>query len=130
MCIRDSWYAVAEGSVICPEGWHIPSRAEWQKMIDYLGGVDVAGCKLREIGTTHWISAGTGVTNETGFTALPGGVRNNDGTFLFTGIVAFWWSTTESSASNAYNYQTLGDASIDFNTLDKSHGMSVRCVKD
>lgn len=58
---------------ICPAGWHLPSKAEWTELTDYLGGGSVAGGKLKEIGTTHWSSPNTGATNETGFTALPGG---------------------------------------------------------
>src|SRR5690554_6700140 len=55
----------------CPDGWHLPSDAEWTELTDYLGGESVAGGKLKETGTTHWASPNTGATNETGFTALP-----------------------------------------------------------
>ncbi len=65
----------------CPLGWHLPSNAEWTELNDYLGGTNVAGGKLKEIGITHWTSPNTGATNETGFTALPGGYRNYPGFF-------------------------------------------------
>src|SRR5574344_2998326 len=66
---------------VCPAGWHLPSDAEWTELTDYLGGASVAGGKLKETGTTHWDSPNTGATNETGFTALPGGYRTNLGFF-------------------------------------------------
>jgi uncharacterized protein (TIGR02145 family) len=66
---------------VCPNGCHLPSDAEWKQLIDYLGGIGDAGGKLKESGFTHWSSPNTGATNETGFTALPGGYRYYGGTF-------------------------------------------------
>lgn len=68
-----NWYAVDDSRNIAPAGWHVPSDAEWQTLVDYLGGDAVAGGKMKEAGTTHWASPNTGATNESGFTALPGG---------------------------------------------------------
>ena len=59
---------------VCPTGWHLPTDAEWTTLTDYLGGKNVAGGKLKETGTEHWFSPNTGATNESGFTALPGGI--------------------------------------------------------
>jgi uncharacterized protein (TIGR02145 family) len=97
----------------------------------YLGGEAVAGGKLKETGTNHWVSPNTGATNEMGFTALPGGYRQYYGTFYAIGYGSIWWSATDSTATNAlYRY-------VDYNTsstfrLDyaKHCGLSVRCVKD
>lgn len=86
---------------VCPTGWHLPSDAEWTQLTDYLGGEGVAGGKLKEAGTAHWQSPNTGATNETGFTALPGGYRYDDGSFDGIGDGGFWWSATERYASNA-----------------------------
>ena len=66
---------------VCPTGWHLPSDEEWTELTYYLGGESVAGGKLKETGTTHWNSPNTGATNETGFTALPGGYRGIYGNF-------------------------------------------------
>lgn len=116
---------------VCPTGWHLPSDAEWTELIDYLGGGEVAGGKLKETGTTHWESPNTGATNETGFTALPGGFRNYDGNFLNIGYNGLWWSATENGASSAMacdmNYNTSNIASY-YNI--KENGFSVRCVRD
>src|SRR5574344_137160 len=87
---------------VCPAGWHLPSDAEWTELTDYLGGASVAGGKLKETGTTHWDSPNTGATNETGFTALPGGYRTNLGFFNNIGYHGNWWSATESGATNAW----------------------------
>jgi uncharacterized protein (TIGR02145 family) len=117
---------------VCPTGWHVPSDAEWTELTDYLGGTSVAGGKLKETGTTHWASPNTGATNETGFTALPGGLRSNFGYFNnIGGYGGYWWSSTENDASNAYG------RSLDYGSLDlgsdadnKKIGFSVRCVRD
>jgi len=126
-----NWYAV-NTSKLAPRGWHVPSDAEWSTLTYYLGGESVAGDKLKETGATHWIRPHTGVTNETGFTALPGGYRLfSNGAYLYIGEVGNWWSSTESSTSNAwmrYVEKTSGDVvSLRF---VKEFGFSVRCVKD
>lgn len=89
---------------VCPDGWHLPSDAEWTELTDYLGGESIAGGKLKETGTTHWHSPNTGATNETGFTALPGGDRVSDGSFHYVGGLGFWWSATESSATDTWHW--------------------------
>ena len=69
----------------CPTGWHVPTDAEWTTLTGYFGGESVAGGKLKEPGTTHWNSPNTGADNSSGFTALPGGYRNCNGTFTALG---------------------------------------------
>ena len=64
---------------ICPEGWHMPTKKEWQNLLDYLGGSQIAGGKLKETGTVHWKPPNTAATNETGFKALPGGYVEGTG---------------------------------------------------
>ena len=114
---------------VCPTGWHLPSDAEWTQLTDYLGGV--SGGKLKETGTTHWTSPNTGATNETGFTALPGGVRDYDGNFFSIGNYGFWWSATEFSIGNAWCRRMLYDySSVIRGNDNKEVGFSVRCVRD
>ena len=91
---------------ICPTGWHLPSDAEWTTLTTYLGGLSVAGGKMKEAGISHWTSPNTGATNESGFTALPGGYRGDDGRFANIGILGYWWSSTEGSTLYAW-YRSL-----------------------
>ena len=115
----------------CPEGWHLPSDAEWTTLSDYLGGISYAGGKLKEAGTAHWNSPNTGATNESGFTALPGGYRRNDGIFYFIGSNGYWWSSTDHNTSSAW-YRNLCNSYSDVfrYTSTKDIGFSVRCVRD
>jgi len=116
---------------VCPTGWHLPSDAEWTELTDYLGGTTIAGGKLKETGTTHWASPNTGATNETGFTALPGGNRNYDGSFNYIGSYGYWWSATENLATDAWNrYMGNYHSSVSRGNVPKELGFSVRCVRD
>jgi len=116
---------------VCPTGWHLPSDAEWTELTDYLGGTSIAGGKLKETGTTHWNSPNTGATNETGFTALPGGLRSDYGAFFNIGNYGFWWSATEYDSTNAWrSYMGNGCSSVYRGYNGKEVGFSVRCVRD
>ena len=114
---------------VCPTGWHLPSDAEWTVLTNYLG--DNAGGKLKEAGFAHWAAPNEGATNETGFTALPGGGRYYDGTFYNIGNYGGWWSSTESGIDDAITrlmgYDD-GGVSSDYNY--KEVGFSVRCLRD
>ena len=118
---------------VCPTGWHLPSDAEWTELTDYLGGTSVAGGKLKETGTTHWASPNTGATNETGFTALPGGDRLDfGGSFARIGDSGSWGSASEGSLGNdvfSYVMGSIGDGLYIYGS-SKEAGMSVRCVRD
>ncbi len=89
-----NWYAVM-WSDLAPEGWHVPTDAEWTILADYLGGGNVAGGKMKERGFSHWQSSNTEATNESGFVALPAGERGSNGTFYYIGYRAFFWSASE-----------------------------------
>jgi uncharacterized protein (TIGR02145 family) len=120
---------------ICPSGWHVPSAPEWCTLINYLGGQDVAGGKLKEDGLTHWSSPNIGATNESGFTALPGGYRegNTNGLFVDQGFLANFWSTTEYDESLVFyqNLSTFNQWAYCQSDLNyKKGGASIRCVKD
>ena len=137
-----NWYAVADSRNIAPEGWHVPSDEEWKQLEMYLGmsqaeadatgqrGTDEGG-KLKEAGTTHWSSPNTGATNESGFSALAGGYRGDNGGFYSMGDTAAFWSSTEGSSGNAW-CRTLGylNSQVDRGNYDKPDGYSVRCVRD
>jgi uncharacterized protein (TIGR02145 family) len=118
---------------VCPTGWHLPSDNEWKELTDYLGGIGVAGGKLKETGKTHWISPNTGATNESGFTALPSGCRDQSGQFIYFSEYTAWWTTTESSTDNAWGrgvYYPDGTVYRMDEGGSKGIGVSVRCVND
>lgn len=123
-------YAVSTGK-LCPKDWHVPSDAEWTTLTTYLGGESVAGEKLKETGTSYWVSPNTGATNESGYTALPGGLRYHNGIFHDFGFSGYWWSSTEYSASRAFfRYMDYEYSNVfRFNNLKKI-GFSVRCIRD
>ncbi len=126
-----NFYAVADARNLCPNGWHVPSDAEWITLTDYLGGFTIAGGKLKEAGLTHWISLNDGATNETGFTALPAGYHANYGTYGGLGTLNYFWSSTEYDATYVwarflFNYDTKVNRSY----YAKNHEYSVRCIKN
>lgn len=116
---------------VCPAGWHLPSEAEWTELTNYLGGTGVAGGKLKETGTTHWNTPNTGATNETGFTALPGGYRDYGGAFYGFGSYGFWWSATGNDATDAWScFVNFSNGLVIILGNSKEVGISVRCVRD
>jgi uncharacterized protein (TIGR02145 family) len=118
---------------ICPEGWHLPDSHEYYELCLFLDqnsilGVfsDIAGGMLKEAGTIHWQAPNTGATNESGFTALPGGIRNVMGSFSNFGTTASFWSDNGlSSCSMSYN-----STYASFSEGGNEYGRSIRCVKD
>ena len=125
-----NWFAVNTGN-LAPIGFHVPSDEEWTELTDYLGGTRVAGGKLKEIGTIRWRSPNTGATNETGFTALPGGYRNPNGNFRFIGDYGYWWSAVEENATNArYRLMGFNYSNVRRGSSNKEVGFSVRCVRN
>jgi len=126
---------------ICPDGWHLPTDAEWCTLTTYLDATvncstigwsgTNAGGKMKETGTTHWSSPNTGATNSSAFTGLPGGYRDLDGTFNALGIGGYWWSSTEYSATIAWIRHLLNyNANLYRYNYTKGFGFSVRCLKD
>lgn len=126
-----NWYAVNDPRGLAPQGWHVPTEAEWDILVNYLGGESVAGGEMKETGTAHWESPNTGATNDSDFSALPGGVRDDDGVFVPPGYIAAYWSATESSSGSA-RPQILfhNHIAVDRGNDNKGTGFSVRCVKD
>lgn len=125
-----NYYATVDNHNLCPTGWHVPTYDEWSALITYLGGAGDAGGKLKETGTSHWLPPNTGATNETLFTALPGGWRNYDGTFVDNGSYGQWWSSSETSVSGAWHPWLSYDASsIGGGEYYKVSGFSIRCIQ-
>jgi uncharacterized protein (TIGR02145 family) len=127
-----NWYAVADPRGLAPVGWHVPSDAEYNTLIENcLGGFGEAGGKMKEIGTTNWDSPNTLATNSSGFTALPGGYRTFSGNFDYIRKQGNFWSTTEENATRG-KFLTLLNTISNATRSDiyKFYGFSVRCVKD
>jgi uncharacterized protein (TIGR02145 family) len=138
-----NWYAVNTGN-LCPTGWHVPSDEEWRTLIDNLGGISVAGGKMKETGTTSWIEKNEGASNKSGFTGLPGGYRWYDSGFEGLGVQGGWWSSTEIIESE-YNrnsliwekhyyggiiYLTNNSTACNIGASVQNTGRSVRCIKN
>jgi len=123
-------YSVAT-SGLCPTGWHVPSKDEWQELRDFLGDTITGGGKLKETGVIHWAGPNTGAANSTGFTALPAGIRYFEGSFSSVFYFTSFWSSTESENNEGwYLYLYFGDAVAGMDQLSKNFGFSVRCIKD
>jgi uncharacterized protein (TIGR02145 family) len=117
---------------ICPIGWHVPTDAEWTTLTDTLGGIFVAGRKMKSTGTTYWSSESSGTTNSSGFSGLPGGFRNSGGVFSKLRTAGFFWSATESGIDNGNWNRDLNnvDGTVGIGSNVKSFGASVRCLKN
>lgn len=126
-------YTTQQGTQgICPDGWHIPTDDEWGDLVDYLGGSSVAGGKMKETGTTHWTPPNTGATNESGFTALPGGYRDYSSfSFIYlTGSANFWSSSEYGIPGALIRRLTFNSDNVHQGPNYRTSGFSVRCLKD
>jgi uncharacterized protein (TIGR02145 family) len=123
-------FTVATGK-LCPTGWHVPEKEEWQKLRDYLGDSIQAGAKLKEPGTAHWLSPNKGADNSSGFTALGAGLRYFEGTFAsINSFTSFWSATAISTDDEWYCGLYFGDTAFIIDHRNRKHGFSVRCLKD
>jgi uncharacterized protein (TIGR02145 family) len=126
-----NWYAVNDSRGLAPQGWHIPSDLEWTTLFNCLGGISVAGGKMKEIGTTHWLSPNFGATNTSGLTALPGGYRFGNGTFTSNFMSGLFWSSKQNPDLSTWCCRLdYGTNAASWGTSDPWSGFSIRCVKD
>ncbi len=116
----------------CPNGWHLPTDAEWTQLTDFLGGSNVAGGEMKST-SSLWTAPNTGATNSSCFSGLPGGRRNTSSTYGSLGSFGYWWSSTL-AASNPNRYYMRGLSSSDDNVtktfFSENNGICVRCVMD
>lgn len=125
-----NWFAVNDPRGLAPKGFHVPSKAEWDTLVAFLGGDKVAGKKLKS--SEGWPEDGNG-TNESGFTGLPGSMRYYNGIFNKYRKYGHWWTVTELPPFYAWQYYLLfSDDGIGYFSSDfgKGAGMSVRCLRD
>jgi uncharacterized protein (TIGR02145 family) len=132
-----NWYALNDPRGLAPEGWHIPTDVEWSTLGTFLGGDAISGRKMKKIGFTLWTAYpfddyyNLRATNESGFSGLPGGSCNMDGTFTYVGYYGFYWSATEGDATSAWNrYLRYNNSILTRSNIHKNYGFSVRCVRD
>ena len=138
-----NWYAVmgiwneasktdvGQRKQLAPSGYHIPTDTEWTTLTTYLGGNSVAGGKLKETGTVHWLSPNTGASNSSGFTGLPGGWRSNFGGFNNIRNNGGFWSSTEVDSDFAWLLYLAANTSVaNRYGYNKIYGFSVRLIKD
>jgi uncharacterized protein (TIGR02145 family) len=113
---------------ICPEGWHIPNDVEWNTLKSFLGDSSTAGGTIKST-SGLWTSPNTGATNSSRFSALPGGYRYHNGTFINKGTFTYFWSTSRTSNTYSHNHG-LSNLSSNFSINYFEWSFSVRCLKD
>ena len=126
-----NWYAVNDSRGLAPQGWHIPTDAEWTTLGTLLGGDAAAGGKMKTTGITRWTAPNTSATNESGYAGLPGGNRNVNGTFSNVGDNGFWWSATQNNSKLAWlGFLSFNNGTLYRDYINKKGGFSVRCLRD
>lgn len=125
-------YNWSSAQTACPPGWHLPSDAEWNTMFQVLGDTSSIGLKLKQTGYQYWNAPNANVTNESGFSALAGGLRDETTlTYYDLGNYGFWWSATSSSPGNSSVKKLyFNQDGVEHHELPKNQGFSVRCIVD
>ena len=126
-----NWYAVNNGSGLCPSGWHVPTDGEWTNLENYISSQGFSGTEGTALkATAVWGLGGNG-TDDFGFSALPGGARNGSfGLFTNPGDVGYWWSSSPSGGFAWYRNLDLNDPAIYRSSGNPRGGFSVRCLRD
>jgi uncharacterized protein (TIGR02145 family) len=129
-----NWAAVVDERGLCPEGWHVPSRLDWERLVGQLGGPLAAGGKMKTTGTTVWLEPNADATNESGFSGLPGGDYTYENAQVsFSGVTATttFWSSTAREADEVYvRYLFWNNGDVWETQLDRRSGLYVRCLAD
>lgn len=123
--------AASSPKLICPNGWHVPTDADWMELTNYLGGGKTAGGKLKD--TIYWASPNVGATNGYGFSALPSGIRDYNGLYSWLHYGTCFWSTSLFNEPPHYPIYYLLHKEIDSiirNRTSIEYGFSIRCVCD
>lgn len=137
-----TYAAISDSRGVCPNGWHIPSDDEWIQLESYLdstltqgamGNITTnAGGKLKEAGYTHWKAPNVEATNESGFNALPAGVRASNGFSEIGNFASFWTSTQHAMGGDSYWCHELNknNNGVYHMAGPGSVAKSVRCIKN
>jgi uncharacterized protein (TIGR02145 family) len=122
-----NWYTIVDPRNVCPVGWHVPTDNEWTILVDYLGGEELAGGRMKTVGNQYWdLALGF---NSSGFSALPSGFTN--GIFQDIRRTASWWSSTPNSSTNAWSRGVYYYTNVSARGYsDMNHGNAIRCLKN
>jgi uncharacterized protein (TIGR02145 family) len=126
-----NWYAVNDARKIAPIGWHVPTKDEWAVLVNHLGGEAEAGGRLKESGTSHWMSPNptTINNNNENFNALPGGWWPSSVNTV--GMMGIYWSSTSISSLGAATCDLLyNNKRANLGGHSPKEGLSVRCIKN
>lgn len=125
-----NFHVVESAKNVCPLGWHVPTSSEWDVLASFLGGSAVAGGKLKETGLAHWLNTHPEVTNTSGFSALPGGLRFT--AFDDYGTAGHFWTSSLSVHGGAISRMVLSGSEQLYYRSDfsKNYGISIRCLRD
>jgi uncharacterized protein (TIGR02145 family) len=124
-----NWYACTDARQLCPQGWHIPTDAEWHQLTTFLGSSALAGGRMKT--TALWNAPNAGATNSSGFSGLPGSFRYSSGSYDIAGNVGYWWSSTSATIDAAWiRSLVFNNDDVNRDDLNKRSGFSVRCVHD
>ena len=129
-----TWFTATNTKNVCPSGWHVPDHSDWATLADFLGGAEVAGSKMKEIGLTHWSATDSTVDNSSMFTGLPGGFRGNPSGFNNFGLSGSFWSATpfgSATFQRGINYRlNANDGQLVESVAVANCGLSIRCIKN
>ena len=124
-----NWYAV-DTKKLCPPGWHVPSNEEWATLIEFLGGANIAGGKLKDPGTPNWTVQNAGVQESSGFNVLPSGFRGKAGFYSAAEKAAIFWTSSEFDGEDAWTrYFQPNTITVGKEHGGKYHGFAIRCIK-
>jgi uncharacterized protein (TIGR02145 family) len=127
-----NWYAVNDPRGLAPIGWRIPNSKEWSEVIEYLGGKEIAGGKMKIKDGEIWREVIASSTNSSGFSGHPNGYRDEYGNFNLFGNNGFWWSATD-YPENEMAFCLKVSANFTgayYGTIKKRYGLSIRCLKN
>ncbi|MEG2337076.1 MAG: fibrobacter succinogenes major paralogous domain-containing protein [Bacteroidales bacterium] len=127
-----NWYAASDGRKLCPQGYHLPSKVEWERMVKFLGGKDKAGARLKSNDSSFWTKPVLGLNDVLGFNALPAGGRDPKGLFdNRKGLYGFFWTSTAYENRDAWIFYVFSNHEAAITKYSrKGFGYSVRCIKD
>ena len=131
------WYTTTDGRGLCPNGWQVPSDEDWIEFEMGLGMSEADAFGMGFRGTDEGVKMKAAVgwlggngTNESGFSALPGGERNINGSYFVAGIHGYWWSSSPLASNALMRYLHEANDGVDRSMVPKQYGYAVRCLQD